>query len=188
VPGLLFEDCRNASERLCSYYRSISSSYARNTPLGTHGTIVSLIKAKKITDIEPQTIYTDGLPTYLHAIKKEFGRHARFGDHAKGGYWTPHKRVPSIKAAESNNIVERLHGTEKSRTKVMRAFDQLGGAASLMDGWRVHYDIVRDHMALGMTPAEAAGIPKLEGFRWHELLKLATTRISTPIQGGGKSP
>ena len=82
--------------------------------------------------------------------------------------------MPSIRAAESNNIVERLHGTEKSRTKIMRAFDQVDGAASLMDGWRVHYDMLRDPMALGMTPAEAAGIPKLEGFRWLELLKMAT--------------
>jgi transposase-like protein len=137
---------------------------------------VAMKKAKKITDVEPQKIYTDGLPSYPDAIKREFGRRSRFEDHVSGNYWNPHKRVPSIKAPESNNIVERLHGTEKSRTKVMRAFDQLEGAASLMDGWRVHYDAVRDHMALGMTPAEAAGIPKIEGFRWLELLKLSISK------------
>jgi len=133
-----------------------------------------LIKAKDITDTVPTEILTDGMKAYPLAIQKEFGRRAQFGDCRRRSYWSPHVRVPSIRAAESNNIVERLHGTEKSRTKVMRGFDQVDGAASLMDGWRVHYDMVRDHQTLGMTPAEKAGIPKLEGFRWHELLRLAT--------------
>lgn len=35
----------------------------------------------------------------------------------------------------------------------MRAFDQETGAAALMDGWRVHYDMVRTHQTLGMTRA-----------------------------------
>jgi hypothetical protein len=95
------------------------------------------------------------------------------------GRHSPHKVVPSIRAEESNNRIERLHGTEKSRIKVMRAFDQPDGAAALMDGWRVHYDMIRTHQALGMTPAEAADIPSLSGFKWHELLKLATTRRDT---------
>ncbi len=129
-----------------------------------------------MTDTEPKAIYTDGLPSYPHAIKKEYGRLSRFEDRVGRPNFSPHKRVPSIRAAESNNMVERLHGTEKSRTKVMRAFDQVDGAASLMDGWRVHYDMVRDHQAIGMTPGEAAGLPKLEGFKWHELLLKATTQ------------
>jgi len=90
-----------------------------------------------------------------------------------------HKLVPSIRAEKSNNKIERLHGSEKSRTKVMRAFDQDTGAAALMDGWRVHYDMIRTHQALGKTPAEAADIPPLAGFKWHELLKLAVTRNET---------
>lgn len=137
-------------------------------------TRVPLKKVKTITDVRPYKIFTDGMHSYPWAIGKEFG----FMEHESkvGGltHFNPHKRVPSIRAAESNNIVERLHGTEKSRTKVMRAFDQVDGAASLMDGWRVHYDMVRDHQTLGMTPAEAAGIPKLEGFRWLNLIKAAT--------------
>lgn len=89
--------------------------------------------------------------------------------------------MPSIRAEESNNRIERLHGTEKSRIKVMRAFDQEDGAASLMEGWRVHYDAVRTHQAIGKTPAEAADIAPLVGFKWLELLKLATatTRSET---------
>lgn len=87
--------------------------------------------------------------------------------------------MPGIRAEESNNRIERLHGTEKSRTKVMRAFDQEDGAAAIMEGWRVHYDAVRVHQALGKTPAEAADIAPLVGFKWLELLKLSTTRTVT---------
>lgn len=134
---------------------------------------IPLIKAKKSTENIPTEIYTDGMKGYPRAIKREYGRHAKFDDHIRSSYWTPHKVVPSIRATESNNIVERLHGTEKSRTKVMRAFDQVYGAATLMDGWRVHYDMIRDHQSLGKTPAEAAGLPELEGFKWYELLKLS---------------
>jgi hypothetical protein len=106
------------------------------------------------------------MQAYPKAIHKEFGK----------GRHSPHKLVPSIRAEESNNRIERLHGTEKSRTKVMRAFDQEEGAATIMDGWRVHYDMVRTHQALGKTPAEAADIAPLVGFKWLELLKLATSR------------
>ncbi len=102
-------------------------------------------------------------------MQKEFGKSNR----------TPHKVVPSIRAEESNNRIERLHGTEKSRTKIMRAFDQEEGAAAIMEGWRVHYDAIRTHQALGKTPAEAADIAPLVGFKWLELLKLATTRLET---------
>jgi transposase-like protein len=128
-----------------------------------------LRKAKDATETIPTEIRSDGMQAYPKAIHKEFGRHGH----------SPHKVVPSIRAEESNNLVERLHGTEKSRTKVMRAFDQEDGAAAIMEGWRVHYDMVRTHQALGKTPAEAADIAPLVGFKWLELLKLATTRTVT---------
>lgn len=86
----------------------------------------------------------------------------------------PHHRVPSIRAKESNNRVERLHGTEKKRIKVMRAFDNPDGAAGLTDGFRIHYDMVRIHHAIGKTPAEAAGLEPLTGFKWLEVIKAAS--------------
>jgi hypothetical protein len=86
---------------------------------------------------------------------------------------SPHGLVPSIRASESNNLVERLHDTEKERIKVMRGFDNEHGTGALMEGFRAHYNMVRDHQTLGTTPGVAAGIPALTGFRWHELLKRA---------------
>jgi hypothetical protein len=56
----------------------------------------------------------------------------------------------------------------------MRAFDGEPGTAVLAEGFRVHYNLVREHQAFGMTPGEAAGIPVGDGFRWKLTLEQAT--------------
>jgi len=133
--------------------------------------------AKNATEAIPTEIRTDGLYTYRRAISKEFG-----GNHGPGGkHHSPHRVVPSIRAPESNNLLERLNGTEKDRTKTMRAYDNDRGAAALSEGWRVHYDMVRDHIALGTTPAVAAGLPAIPGFRWAEIIKQATRKDAVPV-------
>jgi hypothetical protein len=38
--------------------------------------------------------------------------------------------------------------------------------------------MIRTHQAIGKTPAEAARIPSLDGFKWHELLKRAVVSSS----------
>jgi putative transposase len=136
--------------------------------------------AKATTDVTPQEIRSDGYPGYPEAIKKEFGHRPRPGDHLSDPkanlrtWYSPHKVVPSIRAPESNNIIERLNGTSKDRTKTMRAYDNDRGASALPVGWQVHYNFVRKHLSLGRTPAEAAGLPNLGEFKWRTILDLAT--------------
>lgn len=139
---------------------------------------------RRLPEVRPQEIRSDGYPGYPEAIKREFGRWRRPGDapsiRKNGGgnaWWTPHRVVPSIRAPDSNNILERLNGTSKDRTKTMRAYDNDRGASALSVGWQVHYNFVRNHLALGSTPAEAAGLPGLGTFKWREILDLATSRI-----------
>lgn len=127
-------------------------------------------KAKKATSDRPKEVLTDGLKTYPKAIVKELGRRDVKGH---WGYWSPHKRVPSIKSQVSNNRIERFHGTEKERTKVMRGFDQEHGCTNLMEGFRVHYNLVKSHQALGCTPSEATGKLGIDRFRWLEIIKKA---------------
>jgi len=55
----------------------------------------------------------------------------------------------------------------------MRAFDNESGASVLAEGFRVHYNLVREHQALGMTPGEVAGIPVGDGFRWRKVIEEA---------------
>ena len=139
-------------------------------------------KAKAVTPDRPDDVLTDGMNSYPVAVGKELGRKATPMDNPKlvrGGRFNPHHRVPSIRARESNNKIERFHGTEKERIKVMRAFDNLSGASGIAEGFRVHYNLVREHQALGMTPGEAAGIPLGPQFRWKAILN-AVTRNETP--------
>lgn len=133
-------------------------------------------KAKKVTPDRPLEVFTDGMVSYPRAVIKELGSRGMKG---RKGFWSPHVRVPSIRAKESNNRIERLHGSEKERIKVMRGFDQDIGCANIMEGFRVHYNLIRDHQALGVTPGEVAGLPKIEGFRWFEVLKKATSQKTT---------
>lgn len=136
-----------------------------------------LHKAKAVASQRPTQVFTDGMMAYPGAVAKELGS---IGGPGTTGYVSPHHRVPSIRAPESNNRVERLHGTEKERVKVMRGFDTDTGCASLAEGFRAHYNMVRDHQTLGTTPAEAAGIAPLDRFRWLDLLQRATARKASP--------
>jgi putative transposase len=143
-------------------------------------------KAKCATQVRPNEIRSDGYPGYPESIKREFGRYKRPDEPRSGlkhggskAMWSPHRVVPSIRAPESNNILERLNGTSKDRTKVMRAYDNDRGAEALSQGWQTHYNLVRNHLALGTTPGLAAGLPDLGTFRWRTLLDLATSRIGT---------
>jgi hypothetical protein len=62
-----------------------------------------------------------------------------------------------IRARETNNIVERMHGTVKDRTRCMRGLKSYESTKSLLEGFTIHYNYVRPHQSLnGKTPAQAA--------------------------------
>jgi hypothetical protein len=67
---------------------------------------------------------------------------------AKCGIGKPHA---------NNNRVERLNGTIRERTKVVRAWKK--HKTPLAEGQRIQYNFVKPHQALeNQTPAERAGI------------------------------
>ncbi len=95
----------------------------------------------------PRVIYTDKLQAYLDGIELTFG-----GD-------TKHKQGGPFDVERNTNLIERFHGTIKSRTKVMRGLHTVDSARLFMDGWLVHYNYFRPHMSLrDRTPASVAGI------------------------------
>lgn len=160
-------------------------------------TRIPIARAKRATPDRPTDVFTDGMNTYPEAISKELGRRSTPFDDPKqlkghASWFTPHRRVPSIRAKLSNNRIERFHGTEKQRFKVMRAFDGVPGASALSEGHRVHYNLVREHEALDMTPGEAAGIPLPESMRWKAIIEKASrartvTGNPTPVEEDPKS-
>jgi putative transposase len=95
----------------------------------------------------PRVIYTDKLRAYLEGIESTFG-----GD-------TTHKQGSPFDIENNTNFIERMHGTIKSRTKVMRGLHTIESARLYLDGWLVHYNFFRPHMSLNdRTPASIANI------------------------------
>jgi transposase-like protein len=127
-----------------------------------------LQEAKQVANGQnPDFIITDKLPAYKQAVTTEF--------YTMKKPRTQHVKLKNIREGTNNNIVERLHGTIRERTKVMRGLDNDKTAQTMMDANKVYYNFLRPHSALnGRTPAEKAGIDlQLEGNKWEKLIRRA---------------
>jgi len=72
----------------------------------------------------------------------------------------------------NNNVMERVNGTIKDKVKIMRGFKSIKGANTIMNGFIIYYNFVRNHMTYKKTPAEVAGIKlKLGRNRWEGLIR-----------------
>jgi len=117
---------------------------------------------KQIKDKEPKTIITDRLMSYRPAIRKTFG------------FDVKHIANPSIRNIHSsNNIIERYHNSFRERDKIIRGFKSNQTAQTLINGYRLYYNFIRNHQGLGTTPSNKAGLWNLEGNKWLELMQLA---------------
>ncbi len=105
----------------------------------------------------PRVIYTDKLRAYLEGIERVFGAD------------TKHGQGSPFSVENNTNLIERFHGTIKSRTKVMRGLHSTESAKKYLDGWLVHYNFFRPHMSLkDQTPASVAGI-KFPFRNWKDI-------------------
>ncbi len=110
----------------------------------------------------PIAFFTDGSFAYDEAYRKVF--YSRFKDSKVE--WV--RRV-GIRARETNNIVERLHGTFKDRTKPMRGLKNDESSQELLDGYVINYNFCRKHSVIKTTPAEMAGLQEVKG--WKQLIE-----------------
>jgi len=129
---------------------------------------VPLREAKARANKRPDAIVTDGLPAYQKAIKAEFYD-------LTAPIQNPHIRLKDFETKPNNNIIERLQGTFRERTKVVRSFDSGMGAEQFVAGLQIYYNYIRPHQGInGMTPAQMANIPiNLTGNRWETMIGLA---------------
>ncbi len=126
--------------------------------------------AKKVALNVPDAIVTDGLPAYNEAIKAEY--------YGLGRIQNPHIRLKDFETKPNNNILERLNGTFRERTKVVRSFDSSLGAEEFAVGMQTYYNYIRPHQGIGgMVPAQLANIPiNLTGNRWETMIGLAAIK------------
>jgi len=131
----------------------------------------ALKQAKDTASIRPDAIVTDGLQAYKEAVKAEFYDREAF-------IQNPHIRLKDFETKPNNNILERLNGTFRERTKVIRSFDNPVGAVEFAAGMQTYYNYIRPHQGIGgLTPAEMAGIPlDLTGNRWMTMIGLASSK------------
>ncbi|WAC04198.1 MAG: DDE-type integrase/transposase/recombinase [Methanoregula sp.] len=124
--------------------------------------------AKETANRRPDAIVTDGLQAYQKAIKAEFYD-------ITAPIQNPHIRLKDFETKPNNNILERLNGTFRERTKVMRSLDSSVGAQEFVAGMQTYYNYIRPHQGIGgLTPAQMANIPiNLMGNRWEMMIGLA---------------
>lgn len=127
--------------------------------------------AKELANKAPDAIVTDGLQAYRDAIKSEYWGLSK-------NILNPHIRLKDFETKPNNNILERLNGTFRERTKVMRSLDSSVGAQEFVAGLQTYYNYIRPHQGIGgMTPAQMANIPiNLMGNRWETMIGLAVTK------------
>jgi transposase-like protein len=124
-------------------------------------------KAKEIAKTIPKTVVTDGLSSYQGAWLNEF---------CENGKPRPEhvRKISFDNKIHNNNLIERLHGTKRDRTKVMRGLKT--EKTPILPMQDIYYNFIRPHQALeGKTPAEKAGVElNLNGNKWLGLIKKAT--------------
>lgn len=130
-----------------------------------------LQQAKEVAARRPDIIVTDGLPAYGKAIKEEYYEPSAM-------FSNPHLRLKDFETKPNNNIVERLNGTFRERTKVMRSLPDQVSANEFCAGMQVYYNYIRPHQGIGgMIPAQVANIPiDFTGNRWMKMIGLAALK------------
>ncbi len=131
----------------------------------TEEAIAVFEKCLKVGKRKPVSVYCDGLRAYGDAFTKLF--------HTMKSEGRPEliQRI-GIRNIHNQNAVERLHSTLKDRLKPTRGLKDAETVRTLLEGWVVHYNYVRKHQTIKMTPAQASGLDVKAD--WHNLVKDAT--------------
>ena len=124
----------------------------------------------------PTVILTDGLNSYVDGIR------LTFGDKVK------HVQTKPFTEGTNTNLIERMQGTIKGRTKVMRGLKKLESAELILDGFLVNYNYFRPHDSLdGKTPAEVAD-SKFPYESWLSLIRKGRTTYVPVVVGSTIQP
>ena len=129
-------------------------------------TIAIFKKGYDQSKVRPKAVFVDGSLVYKGAFNKVF--YSRY----KADRVELIQRV-GIRTRETNNMVERLHGTIKDRTKPMRGLKSYESTKDILEGYTIHYNYVRPHQSLnGKTPAQVARMDAPDN--WKNLIEHAT--------------
>ena len=110
---------------------------------------------------DPDTITTDGLGSYVDAVKAVFPK-------------TRHIVSEGIYEEVNNNMSERLQGSFRQRIKTQRGHETQRTSQDYLDGWVLDYNHFKDHEAhRGGSPAEAAKVAQQVPWKdWEDIARL----------------
>lgn len=146
----------------------VSTGFKRNRQLEEVKEVLQNIKDK--TENQVEKITSDGWLAYPNAIQKVYGFSNK--THKLN---IIHNKVTQLKHEGFNHKIERMHNSIRQRTKTNRGFHgSIESFNSLMNGYKIYYNFIRKHMALGKTPSELATDIKLnENNKWLELINIS---------------
>ncbi|MFH1210133.1 MAG: DDE-type integrase/transposase/recombinase [archaeon] len=128
-------------------------------------------KAKQVTDKQPLTITSDGLLSYVKAIKKEYVSHKISWNRIKG---VEHISNAGISKTQNNNPIERYHNEFREFEKIRRNFKSMDTLEEWNDNYRLYHNFIKQNMAINYkTPSNIATGLILDKNRWLSLLKLS---------------
>ncbi len=130
-----------------------------------HDARTLFMRAKRLMGKQPKTLITDGLPSYSKACEWAFDG-------------TQHIRKITLSGKQhNNNKMERMNGEIRDREKTMRGLKRK--RTPILQGYQLYHNFIREHDALGKTPAEACGI-KVEGNnKWLTLIQNASQQTKS---------
>lgn len=100
---------------------------------------------------ETKRITSDGLMLYPSAFNKIF-----FNIHKEKR--VEHKVINTLKTGKYNVNIERFFRNLKERLHLMYWFKSYESAETILNGYIVWYNFIREHMTLKKTPAEASNL------------------------------
>jgi len=151
----------------------LSTKLSRNRSKGDIA--LAMKEAKDKAGKSPKRILTDGWKGYIDGIELVFGSETRH-----------EQTTPFVDKEDSTNVIERVQGTLKERTKVMRGLKTFESMNEFLKGWVIHYNFFRPHLSLNdRTPAQVAEID-FPYRNWKELIEKqpyeVTARIPTKVK------
>ena len=169
----------NIMDKKTRYILAARVSPTRNT----NDAIALFEEAKRNATSEPKSITTDGLGSYVDAVKAVFPK-------------TMHVVADGIYEPVNNNMSERLQGSFRQRIKTMRGMEMRRTSNDYVRGWAFDYNHFKDHEAhRGGSPAEAAGVARQVPWEnWEDIVRLGgevaepkvKSRITIPKKPGAK--
>jgi len=124
-------------------------------------------EGKEIAGKRPETLITDGLPSYHDAFNKVFYQNTN--------PQSQHVNAIKFTSPANNNKMERINGEIRDREKTMRSLKKKN--TTILQGMQLYHNFIKPHMGLeGKTPAEACGIIVNGDNKWITLIQNASVK------------